>query len=179
MIQLAVLPLALALGAATPALDAPAAEQGHVQTVQDEGGQASAAAEEGPGFFEKYYPFTFADNLEPETDENFVVLYISGFATTFALANVWLPMIMLGAPGDFLVEQIIGTIVHYVPVICFPLAPLVVLVNALYLMPVQTVNTFDRNLKLAKKAGTWKAAANTVRPPSEAELALATPSMAF
>ena len=46
-------------------------------------------------------------------------------------------------------------------------------------MPVQTVNTFDRNLKIAKKDGTWKAASNAVRPPNSEELALAQPTMAF
>lgn len=177
MIQLAVLPLALTLSAAAP-VEGPAVERVSVQTVQDEGGQAAATVEEA-GFFEKYFPFTFADGLEAETDDNFVVLYLSGFLTTLLLANVWLPMVVVGAPGDFLVEQIIGTVVHYVPCICIPIAPIVILANALYLMPVQTVNTFDRNLKKAKKAGTWKAASNSVRPPNGQELAMAEPAMAF
>lgn len=178
MMQLAVLPLALALSAAAPVSEAPV-EQASVQTAQD--GGAAATAGEGPGFMEKYLPFTFADNLEPETDENFLMLYVSGCFTTCLFANIWLPMVLIGNPGDFLIDQLIGTIVHYVPLICVPLAPIILAANALYLMPVQTVNTFDRNLKAAKRDGSWKGkgASNTVLPPNEQGLAMLEPAMAF
>lgn len=175
MIQLAVLPLALTLSAATP-VDGAAVEQVSVQTVQDEGGQASATVEE-PGFFAKYLPFGFNDGLEPETEENFVLLYISGILGPCLAAGIWLPMITAGNPGDWLIESIISNVIHWI--IIFPCVPIQALISYLYLNPVATVNIWDLNLKKAKRAGTWKGATNTVRPPSEQELALATPSMAF
>lgn len=175
MIQLAVLPLALTLSAAAPALDA-SVEQASVETVQDEGGQASATVED-PGFFGKYIPFTFNEGLEPETEENFVLLYLSGVLGPFAAAGVWLPMFTAGNPNEWLVDSIISNIIHWV--LWYPCVPIQVPLNVFYLNPVATVNIWDLNLKQAKKAGTWKAATNVVRPPSASELALATPSMAF
>lgn len=176
MIQLAALPLALALSAAAPAQEAPAVEQASVQTVQDEGGSAAATVEE-PGFFAKYLPFGFNEGLEPETEENFVLLYISGILGPAFAAGIWLPMVTAGNPADWLMDSIISTIVHWV--IWFPCVPIQAAISQLYLNPVATVNLWDYNLKKAKKAGTWKAATNTVRPPSEQELAFAQPSMAF
>lgn len=176
MIQLAVLPLALTLSAAAPALDT-SVEQASVETVQDEGGEASATVED-PGFFAKYIPFTFNENLEPETEENFVLLYLSGvMGLYFVAGGIWLPMVTAGAPNEWLVDSIISNVIHQI--LWFPCVPIQGAINALYLNPVAQVNIWDLNLKQAKKAGTWKAATNVVRPPSASELALATPSMAF
>ncbi|MFZ9886876.1 MAG: hypothetical protein ACO3JL_05170 [Myxococcota bacterium] len=169
MIQVALLPLILAASTANTAVAvAQPGEQSSVQTVADDG-----KGGEELGFMEKHYPLSFSKNLEAETDDKFVILYVSGFLTTALLANVWLPILTVGNPGDYLVDALIGTIVHYVPVVCFPLAPLVILANALYLMPVHVVNTFDRNLKQAKKEGSWKAAQHEALQPRTEALAMA------
>jgi hypothetical protein len=182
MIQLAVLLPALALSAATspaqaatPALVAAVAAEdaGSVQNVQE----ATGTAEE-PGFMEKYFPFTFTPEQarEPETNDNFIILYLSGFLTTMLLANVWLPIVAIGNPDGFIMDQIIGTALHYIPfVICPPVFFIMLWANALYLMPVQTVNAFDRNLKAAKRAGTWQGKSADLSPkgPEVDNLAMA------
>lgn len=181
MITSAALVTALAFGAATAEAPAMAPEQAPQTQFAEEGGGEAAAGE--PGFFEKYYPFTFADGLEAETDDNFVLLYV--FGVGWFLANIWGPIILIGNPGDYLIDSIIILVVHIIPAILLGWIPLVNLVvwaaTFFYLMPVATVNAFDRNLKNAKAAGTWKAAANRkVRPPDRDQMAaVGTPAMAF
>lgn len=176
MIQLAVLPLALTLGAGTPAVDASAVETASIQNVQDTGGQAAA---EEPDFFAKYYPLSFDENLEPEVEENFMLLYLLGTGILFG--NIWGPMVLIGSPGDMVMDQVISFLVHAAPNLIPGVNCILGPATLFYLLPVATINITDRSLKAAKKAGTWqgKGARNAVRPPNEQELALAEPIMAF
>jgi hypothetical protein len=184
MIHLAVLLPALALSAANPQLEATsalvaavAADDGAaVQNVQDAPGSV-----EEPGFVEKYFPFTLTPEAmrEPETNDNFVLLYLMG--TGIFLANIWGPIVLIGNPDNYVVDSLISTVLHwipmFIPVVNFCYIP----ANIFYLNPVATINMFDRNLKAAKRAGTWKGkAADANLAPKAAEVAsLGSPVMAF
>jgi hypothetical protein len=184
MIQLAVLLPALALSAANPQLQAApaivaavaAADGAAVQNVPDGTGTA-----EEPGFVEKYFPLTFTpeEMREPETNENFVMLYLMG--TGIFLANIWGPVVLIGNPDNYLMDSIISTVFHWIPMFIPVINFLYIPVNVFYLSPVATINIFDRNLKNAKRAGTWQGkAADANLVPKAAEVAsLGSPVMAF
>lgn len=102
-----------------------------------------------------------------------MVLYLLGTGIFFA--NIWGPLVIIGNAGDMVIDQVISLLIHAVPMIIPVVNCIMAPATICYLLPVATINITDRNLKQAKRDGSWKGkgAANTILEPAEQELAMA------
>lgn len=177
------------LAAAAPSANVATAANNAVDTVSVEKSDTlvvTPVADEEIGFVDLYFPFMpdpIMDQapLEPEVQENFWLLYIVYAVGGGVASPVWAHMIFLGdvdVGEDHLMEALIGWLIH-VPLFLIMWIPILgwiaALANIWYLIPLQGVNTLDRNIKKVRGKPPAKWAASNALP--EAEVAAA--NMAF
>ena len=130
------------------------------------------AAADDVGFFDKYFPLSFADDLEPEIDENLLVIYLLVMLTSSAAGQAWMPPMIVGEPPGmaYWEDALYNLIIHWammvvsIPLVyCGGIGIVLVAVNLLYLFPVSAINLYDRHLKIKRGAGGRAGRAKTQR----------------
>jgi len=126
----------------------------------------SDSDDDGPSYFERWSPFSIDDGLQPMVDDNLFVFFLGGLLFPIA-GNVWIPALFVGEPppgywSDALLSWffhvvalvVVGVVLGAASAIFQPLAaataPLMfvfLLANAFYLVPVATINAYDRGLR--------------------------------
>jgi len=127
-------------------------------TEQAPSSQVLLAAEstEDIGFFGKYFPFGLDEELHPDLDKNLVVVWILMAMFGSYAGPLWIPKVLTSLQTDeeYTTEALINWLIHgamYVVsfpfIYCFGLGLVFMAVNAFYLFPVATINSFNRHIE--------------------------------
>jgi hypothetical protein len=151
--------------------DEPPTEGADAETAATEEATAPAPKEEEPGFFSSHYPFGLNDNLEPEVEEDLVVLWLLMAMVGNLAGPLWIPgAIIKEEPSpeykdDALWHWIwdLGLTAGSIPCmysgfLCFgygflitaPLGIIHLIARSYYFNPVGVINLYDRHLKKAR-----------------------------
>ncbi len=168
------------------------ADQGDVVEVQDE-------EEEGifDNVMERRFAFSMNDDLHPSVADDTLPFFLGGIFCCVG-GQVWLPLLMIDdAPEDYLKEAIITwlfyiipgfllTVPAYIPYVNFIYGPIYCLGSLaihFYLLPVNLINTWDRQAKKygmeAPKKKRKKKKSSSLGLPEDDRFALAEPQMAY
>lgn len=123
------------------------------------------------GFLKRYVPLMTNRNLDPAVDEHLVPFFLSGGCCCFG-GSVWFPLLFMDTktPDGYISDACLSWGLHIIlqvgglcalNILSFVFPPfsglggpgcvVLTLANAFYLMPVASINTYDRLVKLKQR----------------------------